>query len=221
VASDPVIAITCGSAPKAAEELSLYCEAVERCGGSALLAVPEAGVAEVAVHCDGLLIPGGKDLDPSVYGERPLESVNREGPERSAFEFSLLHEIMRACKPVLGICYGMQLINVYFGGTLYQDIPTQMVDALDHRSGVHSVTVSTNPFIESGVYEVNSSHHQAVHKAGRGIVPFARSSDGVVEAFYVIPYPFLVGLQWHPERMTATLSKVVFDRFIEACRDGE
>jgi putative glutamine amidotransferase len=113
----------------------------------------------------------------------------------------------------------MQLINIAMGGTLYQDIVMQKDGSINHREGSHAVHVEDNPFIPVGRYEVNSSHHQAVKETGRGLKTFARSPDGLVEAFYSPDYRFLMGVQWHPERMRNVISERVFTSFIEACRE--
>ncbi len=115
----------------------------------------------------------------------------------------------------------MQLINVFFGGSLYQDISSQKPDSLNHKEGMHSATIIDNPFIAAGGAMVNTSHHQAVKTAGRGIIPFAFAPDGITEAFFLESYGFLLGVQWHPERMDTPLTRSIFERFIEACHAGE
>ncbi len=178
-------------------------------------------VKALAARYAGFVFPGGKDLDPSSYDEDPMFPLVREDGRRTDFEISLLHEIIRLGRPILGICYGMQLINVFFGGSLYQDIGSQRPDSLNHREGVHRILISSNPFIPTGEAEVNTSHHQAVKTMGRGIMPFAVAADGVTEAFYLVSYGFLLGLQWHPERMDTALTARIFERFIEACSAGQ
>jgi putative glutamine amidotransferase len=112
----------------------------------------------------------------------------------------------------------MQLINIFFQGSLYQDLPLQVPESLEHAGGEHGVIIRDNPFIEAVESKVNSSHHQAVKRVGKGLNPFAWAHDGVIEALYGEDLSFLVGVQWHPERMKGFLSKQVFERFIGACR---
>jgi putative glutamine amidotransferase len=163
------------------------------------------------------MIPGGKDIAPSFYGESLVHASDPEEAERIEFEFSLLHEIIRLDKPVLGICYGMQVLNVFLGGTLYQDISAQVPASFDHRTERHMIEIGENPFLERGVFQVNSSHHQAVKDLGKGLRPFAFAPDGIIEAVSLEDHIFFVGVQWHPERMSDIPSQQLFGRFVGAC----
>ncbi len=214
----PLIAITCGTDAGFPLGRERYRTAVENAGGDAVFVAPQRSVSDLAVRYDGLIIPGGKDLPASLYGEGPLCHILPEEPVRINFEFSLLREIMGRKKPVFGICYGMQLMNVFFQGSLYQDIHSQVPGSLDHLSGGHGISIGHNPFVRVGGSQVNSSHHQAVKKEGDGLKPFAWADDGIIEAFYGEAYRFLVGVQWHPERMQDSLSKRLLERFVEECR---
>jgi putative glutamine amidotransferase len=139
--------------------------------------------------------------------------------ERSDFEISLLKEMIRHKKPVFGICYGMQLINVALGGTLYQDIESQLSSDINHRKGYHKIVIQENRFIQEGEFSVNSTHHQAIKELGAGLVDFVFSPDKLIEAFYRKDYPFLVGVQWHPERLLDdNLSLALFYSFIGASK---
>jgi putative glutamine amidotransferase len=168
----------------------------------------------------GLLIPGGRDIAPERYGEVRTAAVQPEDDTRTAFELNLLETVLKYNKPVFGICYGMQLINIYLGGSLLQDISAQLPQALDHCSGRHDVSAGANPYIPEGTWTVNSSHHQAVRNLGNGLVAAAFSPDGIIEAFYSDQPGFLLGVQWHPERMKEQFSDILFDRFIAACSAG-
>jgi putative glutamine amidotransferase len=214
----PAIAVTSESLTLLPGHAVRYLEAVEKAGGKAFFVCRGSDVKGLAEEYDGFLIPGGLDIDPAYYGEKSLFPFTPESHARIDFEISLLHEIMRLNKPLFGICYGMQLINVYCKGSLYQDIGSQKSGALNHRQGVHLITMEENPFVREGKAETNTSHHQAVKVAGIGIRPFAYAPDGVIEAFYAERRPFVLGIQWHPERMNTPLTDLLFKKFVGACR---
>lgn len=213
----PRIALTCAGERRLPRGHENYLAAVARAGGEAVFVPPSRDPGRLAAQYDGFIIPGGKDVHPSLYSQPPIFPLDLEDEVRTQFELSLLDEIIKVNKPVLGICYGMQVMNVFFLGTLYQDIGKQVRNALDHRKGMHPVRVSRCPFADDGLTEVNTSHHQAVHETGRGLRPFAESEDGVIEALAGDAYRYLVGVQWHPERHDAPISREVFRAFVGAC----
>lgn len=217
----PIIGITADVEDKRLKLNRDYAEAVENAGAIPVLLVPSRNAADIASRIDGLLIPGGKDLHPLYYNEAIDYEIKIVERDRSDFEFAVIHEIIKLKKPVLGICYGMQLINVAFGGTLYQDIRQQVPDAMEHREGYHAIKVSDNKFIGDGEFKVNSSHHQAVKLMGRGLDAVAFSADGIVEAVGREDYPFIFGVQWHPERLQDSLSEKIFRAFVEAAIAGK
>jgi putative glutamine amidotransferase len=194
----------------------LYIQALEDAGGNAVFIRPDMPIIEAVKNFSGFLIPGGKDIDPSMYNEKCMPGLDLEDEERVNFDLRLFNAAIDLDRPVLGICYGMQLMNIARGGTLHQDIGSSVID---HRRGVHHLNVGNNPFIEPGKYEVNSSHHQAVKEIGKGFSAFAFSPDGIIEAFYSREHCFHLGVHWHPERMKNRVSKMVFTSLIEACRD--
>jgi len=175
-----------------------YRDAVAACGGIPV----EAALPEVSLDYDGLILCGGADIDPIRYGESNTCSVNIS-PERDDNDFAFARAFIAAGKPVLGICRGHQVLNTVFGGTLVQHLPT----AEAHRApgdAVHPVLAPEDSFLSRAYgqrFSVNSHHHQAVNRLGRGLrITLRCEADGTVEAFEHISLP-VVGVQFHPERM--------------------
>lgn len=170
-----------------------YRTALTRLGGE----VVSAGDPLV---CDCLLLPGGGDPDPMLYGES-IQGAKPPDRERDALELSLLSRFMAAGKPILGICRGMQMLNIFFGGTLIQDLPGHSQEGGQDR--LHSVRTAAGSQLY-GLYgpemRVNSAHHQAVSIPGKGCSVVQRASDGVIEALEHNTLP-VIGVQWHPERL--------------------
>lgn len=215
--TQPLIGITTGGEGHLPNKPELYLQAVERAGASAAFIGPRDDLPAVLERYDGFIIPGGRDVDPLLYNEKKMSDTTREDAARMRFDRAIIHGARHQGKPLLGICYGMQLMNVALGGSLYQDIGKQIGDMLHHREKNHEVRVDRNPFLRAGHYEVNSSHHQALKRIGMGLKAFAFAPDGVAEALYALQAPFLLGVQWHPERMSGDLSRSVFSCFTEAC----
>jgi putative glutamine amidotransferase len=168
-------------------------------------------VDEYAKRLDGLLLQGGTDIAPETYGETPLEAAWAGDRVRDLYDLELVRAFVDLGKPVLGVCRGAQLINVAFGGTLYQDIGTQLPGSLEHRDGVkydenfHAVRIMADcglarlyPGRTSAT--INTIHHQAVKDLGRDLVVEARSTpDDIVEAIRWKGPGYVFGVQWHPE----------------------
>ena len=198
-----------------------YSDAVVRAGGVPVLIPPTINTTLYAKSINGLLIPGGDDLNPFYYNEAEIFRVNPVSKKRSDFEISLLQEVINLNKPVLGICYGMQLMNVFFGGLLYQDIDLQVSVEINHKKNYHMIVITENRFLKKGTFSVNSTHHQAIKELGRGLLAFAFSTDNLIEAFCKEDYPFLIGVQWHPELMIEDENALsLFKSFVEASSDS-
>jgi putative glutamine amidotransferase len=158
---------------------------------------------------DGLLLTGGQDVSPLLYGEEPDVKLENTYPRRDAFEFQLLHAVYQLKKPILGICRGLQLINVAFKGTLYQDVSLRPDTHVKHCQNylvdepTHTIHVSPDTVLHS-IFEkdrilVNSWHHQCVKELADGFTCSATAKDGLVEAFEKMDNSFLLAVQWHPE----------------------
>lgn len=166
-------------------------------------------VSDYADYLDGLILQGGADVSPRAYGEEPLRPEWSGDPVRDAYELELVHEFMEAGKPILGICRGMQLINVALGGSLYQDLPTLRPGEVAHETGAYERNAHDIRFVPGGRMAqwfgdvpggpVASIHHQAVHRLGKGVKVEAVAEDGVVEAIRWEGRSFVCGVQWHPE----------------------
>jgi len=216
----PLIGITTDMKGQHIKMKLSYVDAVTKSGGIPVLIPPSSYPGDYAKRISGLIIPGGADLDPMYYHEVALPMVKPVSRRRSDFEIALLKELITLHKPVLGICYGMQLINVACGGTLYQDIDTQIPVEINHKKGYHMIVITENRFLRKGRFSVNSTHHQAVKKLGIGLKAFAFSDDNIIEAFYHEELPYLVCVQWHPERLPENeLSVMLVDSFVKESTD--
>ncbi|MCX7793754.1 MAG: type 1 glutamine amidotransferase [Thermodesulfovibrionales bacterium] len=210
----PVIGITMDVDEEYFKIKNHYTDAILSAGAIPLLLPPkESIITEIKNLVDGLIISGGGDIPPEYYGEKPVaDNLKIVDRKRIEFEIKIIKEFLNSKKPVLGICYGMQLINVVYGGTLFQDIQ-------GHYDGFHEIEITDNRLIPPGRYTVNSSHHQAIKKKGRGIIEIGVSlKDGIIEAIRHRDYHNLFGIQWHPERLKGQLSERIFKNFIGLLR---
>ena len=199
---------------------STYAAALTAAGALPVTAL-ETDYEALVRRADGVLFAGGVDIDPKYYGEEKVNGTVEVCPARDEMELELFALAAARGLPVLGICRGIQLINVALGGSLWQDIPAQLPGALTHGGGaVHEVRTEEDSVVRRVFGErirTNSYHHQAVREPGRGLRVTARSSDGVVEAVEHESLPIL-GLQWHPERMTGTFRPEGVDEMAEVFR---
>jgi putative glutamine amidotransferase len=195
---------------------SNYIQALERVGAAAVLITPAhttAAIDALVSACSGLVLTGGEDVDPARYGERPVPALGAVQQARDEMEFRAVECALRHGMPIFGICRGVQVLNVHFGGTLYQDIDTQRPGTLVHQQTAwdrhaHGVTVEPESLLCALVGErrlaINSFHHQAVKDVGRDLRVVARADDGLIEAIEHTRHPWLLGVQWHPERNEAS-----------------
>ena len=195
------------------------------------LVAPGGAPPAKAEKFDGILLAGGGDLDSALYDETRKYSGLRVDRARDDFELALLANAMHLRLPILGLCRGLQLINVKFAGTLYQDLRDDAATELEHRQSgsrseaTHAVTLTDPESHLAGVFRgscrVNSLHHQAIKRLGRGLKVTARAEDSVVEAVEAADdYPFLVAVQWHPEEMTdAPEQRKILELFLGQCRE--
>lgn len=204
---------------------SKYIESLARAGAGMRwveLSDPEQAVQD-ALTCDGLLLPGGGDMDPKFYGQERIPACGEPNLLRDAAEPLLLRAFLAADKPVLGICRGIQVMNAVLGGDLYQDIkPFEQLPHNDHWAKVHTVTVRRGTLLSRILGQdtvlVNSQHHQAVDRVVPGFTLAALSEDGIVEAIEKPDARFCLGVQWHPEWLSDAdpAMQGLFDAFVNA-----
>lgn len=231
----PIIAILGGVDDERTLNLkSAYAHAVENSGGLPI-AIPytenEETLDKYIELCDGVLFSGGCDIEPKKFGEETKDTCGKIQLFRDKLEFSFFEKAFRAKKPIMGICRGVQLINVALGGSIYQDIPSEIATDILHRQKeagqltTHEVgIISDTPLMELIGEEkmpVNSFHHQSIKALGEGLEVMAFADDGIIEAVYHNGESYIMGYQWHPEKLLDTdpYKKVLFDDFIKASKE--
>lgn len=233
----PVVGLTLGDADRKGFHRMRedYVRSVERAGAvPAILPPVDPGDAGALLdRLDGLLLSGGADVDPALYGQAPHPRLGPVERRRDDFEIALVREALRRDTPVLAICRGQQVLNVATGGTLVQDIPSTVRGAVGHdgtgrrwrRS--HSVELARGTrlreILEQDAASVNSFHHQSVDAVGEGLVVSARCpEDGIVEGLEMPSRAFVLAVQWHPESFWDRPGSFqpLFDAHAEACRQG-
>lgn len=224
----PVVAVTTTVVPAAEpagrSQVALpedYITALENLGLTTVLITPAHPSRSIQVlidRCSGLVLTGGEDVEPARYGEAPTPALGPVNPARDAMELAALRHALRRQLPVLGICRGCQVLNVFFGGTLYQDLDTQRPGTGRHCQ-TESGSIRTHParvepgsrlasILGVGELRINSFHHQGVKDLGRGLEATAFADDGLIEAIEATGYPWVIGVQWHPERNEATATEM-------------
>ncbi len=241
-AQTPLIGVPCYSAERAGGRRPIYgnnqtyIRALIDAGAAPLMIPPGLDLPALEMLCarlDGLLLTGGADIDPARYGEERLPLCGEPEPERDELELTLTHLALERDLPTLGICRGMQTLNVACGGTLYQDLASQRPQVAQHEHGdsprsylAHTIAIERGSRLGEilGVAEarVNSLHHQAVKQPGAGAQVVAWAADGVAEGMEAPDHRFVVAVQYHPEELVATdaLSRRLFAAFAQACREG-
>lgn len=222
----PLIGITCGEVRNKDEAWSpvvygqsrTYVDSVLAAGGIPLL-LPltddQAVLEDICDRLDGILLAGGNDLDPHLYGQQPMPGEHDYSDLRDATEQIVLRYVLTQQKPILGICRGMQLLNVHLGGNLYQDIATALPESIDHNASTklrslvdlgHVLRIEPHSQLAAhiGVEPIgaNAHHHQAIKELGEGVAAVAWASDGIIEAIELPQYPYAIAIQAHPESLT-------------------
>ncbi|MBI5316800.1 MAG: gamma-glutamyl-gamma-aminobutyrate hydrolase family protein [Nitrospirae bacterium] len=214
-----------------------YIRAIEELGGVPLVLPLHADRTtrrHILHNLDGLLITGsGPDLPPSLYGERQRFPFTIVSERRASFELDIVRLAKQADLPLLGICGGMQTMNVACGGSLIQDIPAQISKPLQHRQQTpatnlsHTIRVAPGSLlrriVRSASMRVNSSHHQSVNVVAPSLIASAQASDGIVEAIESPAHRFFLGIQWHPEFLfdRYPLHRRLFEAFLRAARASD
>lgn len=216
---------------------SVYLRAIRNAGGIPMIfpmEVTEDDLRDLVTLTDGVLFTGGDDIHPFLYGEETDAKCGNVSQPRDSMEMALVPLVMEFGKPIFGICRGIQILNTAMGGTLYQDIPSQFKSELSiaHRQPFaykvpsHTVDITPGTLLsrilgeEHASIAVNSMHHQAIKDVAPGLEVCGYAPDKMIEAVYAPDYPFLLGVQWHPEHLTTSQPDAakLFTAFVDACR---
>ncbi|NLJ80871.1 MAG: gamma-glutamyl-gamma-aminobutyrate hydrolase family protein [Firmicutes bacterium] len=231
----PLIGLTCSrqeSNPRSHYVSEAYIQAVLAGGGTPVLIPyqPKQELFQALGSLDGLILPGGLDVDPNRYGEDPSPECGKVDPFCDELDLNAAGFALEKNLPILAICRGAQVLNIALGGSLVQDIPTQIRGSVQHEQKAprwyasHDISLQTASIL-GGIWgrnptRVNSFHHQSIAKLGQGLRVVASASDGVVEAVESTRHRFVLGVQWHPEAMIdhypAALE--IFKHFIQAAK---
>lgn len=214
-------------------QMSDYHESIKRAGASVLDVAVDDDPRAIVAKVDGVVLTGGGDVAPGLYGAEAHATFAAAEPGRDAFEIALVRAATDAGVPIFAICRGMQVLNVALGGDLVQDIPTEVNGAMHHdvreprfaiahevwvSKGSRLLTLMQDKLEDNESCPVNSRHHQAVRHLGTGLEVVATAPDGVIEAVER-PGTFCLGVQWHPENFWRTGEfRPLFEGFVDACR---
>jgi putative glutamine amidotransferase len=207
-----------------------YLDGIRAAGGLPVvlpIEMTEKDAEQMVETCDGFLFTGGQDVAPELYGEKVAPSVVSSA-ERDKSETLLLSKALQADKAILGICRGLQFINVFLGGTLWQDLPSEHPSEIVHRQGkpydapMHKVKLNGDlqTLLGKDIIEVNTLHHQAAKDLGNDLTTMAVAPDGIIEAVKMVGKRFVWAVQWHPEYMFKTNpdSLAIFSCFVKHCK---
>jgi putative glutamine amidotransferase len=226
--------ITVGAHPERAYVNSAYLHAVQQAGGVPVPLPPQlsaASLERLGAELHGLLLTGGGDMDPARFGQAPLPTRYDVAPSRDTLETSALNLSLARGVPVLAVCRGVQVLNVALGGTLHQDVATEPGTQIPHSQKeprdqpTHKVKITPGSRLAETLgtdeLEVNSMHHQAIHRLGRGLTAVAWAPDQLVEGAEVSdPARFVLGVQWHPEELgcLSVPARRLFSALVAAAR---
>ncbi len=208
-----------------------YEDAIFKAGGVPILLPPTIHIEETEAQlrlCQGLLLAGGDDFNPILYGEQPTKGLGETNSLVDIHHLNLTKLALKQPMPILAICRGMQALNIAQGGNVYQDINEYPHQSLQHQQKAsrydvsHTVTTDKNCLLNTLLgdsFPTNSFHHQTLHKLGQDVVATAWAKDLVIEGIELQGHPFAVGVQWHPEIMLALSDSMLplFKKFIEVC----
>ena len=233
----PVIGLTCSyDKDENTHRIFLnhsYLDAIRHFGGIPVVLPSEGNTDELEYLvslCDGILLTGGMDIEPQLFGEEKWNDSVETTPDRDQRESLICRLATERDLPIFGICRGIQMMNVYFGGTLIQDIPTQAPSDVAHRMAPPDHRTCHDCIVEPGSplaaltgktsFGVNSHHHQAIKDVAPGFAVMGRCEDGIIEAIYDPNKKFVWGVQWHPEKIwdIEDSSARLFQAFIDACK---
>ncbi|MGI4775504.1 MAG: gamma-glutamyl-gamma-aminobutyrate hydrolase family protein [Janthinobacterium lividum] len=205
-----------------------YADCIIKAGGLAIMIPYDPNsIDEIADLIDGLLIPGGDgDVNPKFYGHQIISDRVKVNDQRASFELELAKNVMERNMPLLGICNGMQVLNVACGGTLIQNIPDYIESSINHEQSApkhipsHSIDIKPNTILASmtdyNEHLVNSTHHQAIGEVSEHLIVSATAPDGIIEALESPNHEFVLGVEWHPEYLNSDLDFELFKRLVIA-----
>lgn len=234
--SKPIIGVTCSHQihnPDRYYVNNAYIEAVIKAGGMPFLIPyqPKDQIFQLLNLCHGLLLPGGNDVDPNRYGQDPVNECGTIDPYCDELDLLAAGFALERDLPILAICRGLQVLNIALGGSLVQDIPSQITDPIKHKQeaptwyATHDIAIQSASLLGNiwgnNLGKVNSFHHQSINKLGKGLRIVASASDGIVEAIESSKHTFVLGVQWHPELMVGHYPSAehIFNQFIQAAAD--